>query len=150
MIIHLKSSDGVIFDLDLSIAKRSGMIKTMIESLGEDYLDEALPLIKIKSNVLKKVIEFATHYKNTPIKEDGESRQITEWDKNFLKIDLETLLDLTDIANYLDMKDLLDYATDAVSKWFAGKSPDAMKEASISFDPNQSKDSSSSTSPASR
>ncbi|CAB0036169.1 unnamed protein product [Trichogramma brassicae] len=110
MIIHLKSSDGVIFDLDLSIAKRSGMIKTMIESLGEDYLDEALPLIKIKSNVLKKVIEFATHYKNTPIKEDGESRQITEWDKNFLKLDMPILVELVNAANFLDMEDLLHLA----------------------------------------
>ncbi|XP_023313409.1 E3 ubiquitin ligase complex SCF subunit sconC-like, partial [Trichogramma pretiosum] len=80
-LLHLQCSDGVVLDVELAIAKRSYMIKTMIESLGEDELDEVLPLMKIKSDTLKKVIEFATHHKNDPIpKGDGtdEKPQMTE------------------------------------------------------------------------
>ncbi|XP_014231092.1 S-phase kinase-associated protein 1-like [Trichogramma pretiosum] len=109
-IVHLESSDEVIFDLDLSIAKRSGLIKTMIEHLGEDNLNENLPLSKIKSNILGMVIEFVMHHKDSPIPDNAKEVEMTEWDKNFLKVDMETLVDLINAANFLDMKDLLGLA----------------------------------------
>ncbi|XP_014231094.1 S-phase kinase-associated protein 1-like isoform X2 [Trichogramma pretiosum] len=120
------------------------MIKAMIENLGLQDLEEeeALPLTQIKSDILEMVIKFATHHKNTQLEEEGESRrQMTEWDKEFFKVDLRTLLELIRVANYLDMEDLLDYAAEAVSKAFAGKSPDVITETSISADPNQPEDS---------
>ncbi|XP_014231511.1 S-phase kinase-associated protein 1-like [Trichogramma pretiosum] len=132
LILHLQSSDGVVFDVELAIAKRSMMIRTMIESLGEDSLDEVLPLTKIKSDTLKKVIEFATHHKNDPMpKEYGtdERTRMTEWDRTFLEVDLGTLFSLARAANYLDMKDLLDLVTQAIGQgYFKDKSMDELKK----------------------
>ncbi|XP_023313281.1 E3 ubiquitin ligase complex SCF subunit sconC-like [Trichogramma pretiosum] len=90
----------------------------MVESLGENELDEVLTLKNIKSDTLEKVIEFATHHKNDPMpKGDGtdEKPQMTEWDRTFLKVDLDTLFELTLAANYLDMKDLLDLVTQTIA-----------------------------------
>ncbi|XP_023319075.1 S-phase kinase-associated protein 1-like [Trichogramma pretiosum] len=120
-ILHLQSSDGVIFDVELAIAQRSIMIKTMTESLGEDELKEVLPLPIIKSDTLKKVIEFATHHKNDPMPEEDVEKvniRMTEWDQKFLEVDFKTLFDLIDAANYLCMTDLLELATQEISKTF--------------------------------
>ncbi|KAL7306974.1 hypothetical protein TKK_0000726 [Trichogramma kaykai] len=136
-ILHLQSCDKVVFDVELAIAKRSIMLKTMIESLGEDELDEVLPLPDIKSHILEKVIEFATHHKNDPMpKEDGtnERTRMTEWDQKFLEVDINTLFGLTLAANYLDMKDLLDLSTQAIGLgYYAGKSPDVLRNHSESM-----------------
>ncbi|KAL7305565.1 hypothetical protein TKK_0002298 [Trichogramma kaykai] len=149
-ILHLQSSDGVIFDVELAIAKRSGIIDAMIENLGEHDLEDALPLTQIDSDILEMVIKFATHHKDTPLEVGDESRrQMTEWDKEFFKVDLRTLLELTRVANYLDMEDSLDYAIEALGKAFAGKSPDVIAETSIYAGPNQPGDRSSFTSSSS-
>ncbi|XP_023314793.1 S-phase kinase-associated protein 1-like [Trichogramma pretiosum] len=132
-ILHLQSSDGVVFDVELAIAKRSYMVKTMIESLGEDSLDEVLPLPDIKSDILGKVIEFATHHKNDPMPNQygkNEKTRMTEWDQTFLEVDLDTLFELTRAANYLDMKDLLDLVTQAISRHFYEKSIDELNKTS--------------------
>ncbi|XP_023313407.1 S-phase kinase-associated protein 1-like [Trichogramma pretiosum] len=130
-ILHLQSSDEVVFDVELAIAKRSIMIKTLVESLGEDNLDEVLSLPYLKSDILGKVIEFATHHKNDPMPNEygkNEKTRMTEWDQTFLEVDLDTLFKLTLAANYLDMKDLLDLVTQAISRHYAAKSVDELKK----------------------
>ncbi|KAL7305566.1 hypothetical protein TKK_0002299 [Trichogramma kaykai] len=119
-IVHLQSSDEVIFDVELSIAKRSGLIKTMIEHLGEDNLNEYLPLSKIKSNTLEMVIEFAMYHKDSPIPDNVKEVEMTEWDENFLKVDMQTLVDLINAANFLEMKDLLGLACTKMRSYLIG------------------------------
>ncbi|XP_014230239.2 S-phase kinase-associated protein 1-like [Trichogramma pretiosum] len=110
------------------------MVKTMIESLGDEELDEVLPLKNVKSDTLEKVIEFATHHKNDPMpKEDGtdEKTQMTEWDPTSLKVELDPLFELTLAANYLDMKDLLDLVTQLIAKGhFTDTSVDGLQKTS--------------------
>ena len=56
--IKLQSSDGQIFPIDVSIAKLSVTIRTMLEDLGMDLendSDEAVPLTNLNGAVLKKV-----------------------------------------------------------------------------------------------
>ncbi|KAL7305063.1 hypothetical protein TKK_0002843 [Trichogramma kaykai] len=137
-ILQLKSSDGVAFDVELAIAKRSVVIRTMIESLGEDNLDVPLPLTNIKSDILEKVIEFATHHKNDPMpgedqKEDLDKMTMTEWDKQFLTAEMNTLCEYILAANYLDMKDLLTLASAEVASRLKGQNPDAIREVCKSF-----------------
>lgn len=54
--IRLKSGDGEIFKVDPEIAKCSGLIMGLIESLGiEDNEEEIVPLPNINSIILRKV-----------------------------------------------------------------------------------------------
>ncbi|KAL7303532.1 hypothetical protein TKK_0003695 [Trichogramma kaykai] len=115
-ILHLQSSDKVVFDVELAIAKRSMMIKAMIETLGEDNFDEVLPLPQIKSDILGKVIEFITHHKNDPMPNGNEKPEMTEWDEKFLKVDLDTLVGLMNAANFLDIKDLLEFVGEVIPR----------------------------------
>ncbi|KAL7300978.1 hypothetical protein TKK_0006255 [Trichogramma kaykai] len=127
-IVHLQSSDKVIFDLEISIAKRSGLIKRMIENLGEDNLNEYLPLSKVESHILGKVIVFVMHHKDSPIPDNAKEVEMTEWDKQFLKVDIQTLVALINAADFLDMKDLLGLGCIKMRSYLKGN-PEKMETA---------------------
>ncbi|KAL7305066.1 hypothetical protein TKK_0002846 [Trichogramma kaykai] len=106
-IVQLKSRDGVAFDVELAIIERSEVIRTLIKSLGEDVLDEPIPLPNTKSDFLRKIIEFATHHKDDPIiKNVNEDVQMTEWDREFLQVDAGILAKLLKSAYLLGVDDL--------------------------------------------
>lgn len=108
-IIKLQSNDGVIFPVDIDIAKQSLTIKQMLEDLDVKE-DEVVPLPNLKATTLKKVIQWATHHKDDPpLLEDDENREkrtddISSWDIEFLKGDQGILFDIIIAANYLDIK----------------------------------------------
>ena len=58
--IQLQSSDGEIFGVDKEIAKKSIMIKTMLEDLGidEEEDEEIVPLPNVNAATLQKVWNF--------------------------------------------------------------------------------------------
>ena len=96
--IKLQSSDQEIFDVDISVAKCSGTIKTMLEDLGlEDGEEEIVPLPNVNSAILRKVIQWATYHKDDPqAAEDDENKEkrtddITSWDADFLKVFIEEI-----------------------------------------------------------
>jgi S-phase kinase-associated protein 1 len=59
--VHLVSGEGESFDIPLSVAKMSELVKTMITDDEEEV--QEIPLPNVKSSILAKVIEFARHYK---------------------------------------------------------------------------------------
>ncbi|XP_014226064.1 S-phase kinase-associated protein 1-like [Trichogramma pretiosum] len=127
--IKLKSSDGVIFEVDLQIAKRSKMIEQMIAVLGTDDLDENdyFPLPNVTSPILELFIEWCTHHKNDSLVERDDTETVSEWDENFFKVNTDNLKELILAANYLDVTELLSAACVQVAKKFAGKTPEQIK-----------------------
>lgn len=93
-IIKLKSSDGEIFDTEIQVAKCSGTIKTMLDDCGMDDEEEAIvPLQNVDAATLRRVLQWANHHKDDAIStQDDEKKEkrtdnISEWDKDFLKVD---------------------------------------------------------------
>lgn len=133
MSIKLRSSDGIIFETTIKVAKCSETIKTMLEDLGiDENINEVVPLTKVNSTILSKILEWANHHKD-----DTESQinsitksieDMSPWDVNFLKIDQATLFDIILAANYLDIKQLLDIACTAVANIMKGKSPEELRK----------------------
>lgn len=60
--VHLVSQEGESFDVPLSVAKMSELVKTMIDEDIDEEEAQEIPLPNVKSSILAKVIEFATHY----------------------------------------------------------------------------------------
>ena len=61
--VHLVSGEGETFDVPLSVAKMSELVKTMITDDQDDEEVQEIPLPNVKSSILAKVIVFARHYK---------------------------------------------------------------------------------------
>jgi S-phase kinase-associated protein 1 len=72
------------------------------------------------------VIEFLKYHQraedeSTPDDERGV------WDKNFIKVDDETLFNLILASNYLEIKPLLDLTCKAVADEIKGKTPEEIR-----------------------
>ena len=62
-IINLRSADNELFPVDIEVAKKSMLIKTMLEDLGMDEdVDEAVPIPYVNAAILKLVIQWATYH----------------------------------------------------------------------------------------
>lgn len=133
-LIKLQSSNGEVFRVDFDIIKASNTIKTMIENLGlKENDEEIIPLPNVKSFILNKVIEWATHHKDDPPTTDEEEERnrliddISRWDMEFLNVDQGTLFDLIMAANYLDIKGLLKVTSKTVANMIKGKTPEEIR-----------------------
>ncbi|XP_054712023.1 S-phase kinase-associated protein 1-like isoform X2 [Uloborus diversus] len=124
----------------------------MLEDIGFDENDqEPVPLNNVNSDILKKVIEWATYHRDDPpLPEDNElelkpTDDIKEWDINFLKqVDLTTLFEIIRAADYLNIKGLLDTGCKTIANMIKGKTPEEIRIAfnlkEIPREPNTSDD----------
>ncbi|EDV35789.1 uncharacterized protein Dana_GF12644, isoform B [Drosophila ananassae] len=133
-IIRLESSDKEIFDIEQEIAKCSETIRTALEDLGDESDNSVLPLHKVNSVILKKVLHWATYHKDDPqLTEEDENKEkrtddISSWDADFLKVDQGTLFELILAANYLNIQGLLDVTCKTVANMIKGKSPQEIRD----------------------
>jgi S-phase kinase-associated protein 1 len=119
--------EASVFTLPLEVAQMSKTIKKMFDDLGEDsYLTTAVPLRNVKAPILSKVIEFCQHHIDNPL-EDESKAQISEWDQNFCALEHQTLFELILVANYLDIKCLLDVTCKTVANMIKGKTPEEIR-----------------------
>ena len=123
--------------MDIEVAKKSVLIKTMLEDLGMDEDDdEAVPIPNVNAAILKLVIQWATYHtfwdpKECLCKDDENSDKdisIDAWDASFLKVDQATLFELIRAANYLDMKGLIDITCRTVVNLMKGKAVEELRQ----------------------
>uniref|UniRef100_A0A1A9V9D0 Skp1-related protein n=1 Tax=Glossina austeni TaxID=7395 RepID=A0A1A9V9D0_GLOAU len=133
--IRLRTSDNEIFDIDVQIAKCSGTIKTMLEDCGMGDSDNSVvPLPNVNSTTLRKVLDWAEYHQDDPqpTEEDEEKEartdDILQWDADFLKMDQGALFELILVANYLDIKGLLDIACKTIANMIKGKTPAEIRQ----------------------
>ncbi|XP_003370659.1 tetramerization domain protein, skp1 family [Trichinella spiralis] len=111
---ELVSNDGVAFKADWLVVKQSNTLKTMLESFGIDKNSEnleSIPLPKINSKVLGKILQYCNHHRNDPPYDETKPFLpdfITNWDAEFFNVDTTFLILLAEAANYLDIKSLSD------------------------------------------
>ncbi len=118
--VTLVSSDEKKFTVPYEEIEMSLMIKDMIE--GDDSMENmndeeedipVIPVSEVDSETLEKVIKYCNHHWNNrakkldrPLKDKLEN-VLSEFDLEFLKLDEEMLVKLTNAANYLNIPDLL-------------------------------------------
>ena len=104
------TSDGAVFEIDAKITKLSGFLTENVSRSS----DKPIPLPKISSPVMKKVIEWAEHHKDDPLTNDNgvggkKDEGITAcWDSQFLRVDQKMLCQLILAATHLQMDGLMD------------------------------------------
>nr|GFA26093.1 SKP1-like protein 1B [Tanacetum cinerariifolium] len=125
-VIVLKSSDSETFKLDEMVALESKTIKHMIE---DECADTIIPLPKVTSRILSKVIEYCKKHVEAPkTKDKVVEEDLESFDTNFVKVDQGTLFDLIMAANYINIKSLLDLTCQTVANMIKGKTPEEIRK----------------------
>ncbi|XP_008788796.2 SKP1-like protein 4 [Phoenix dactylifera] len=112
--VVLKSSDGEEFEVESVVAIQSEMIKNMIE---DGCAESSVPLPNVVGSVLAKVVEYWNRHgsRKADGAAEGEAKELTEWEKEFVKVEKEELFELINAANFLSTKPLLDLCCQAVA-----------------------------------
>ena len=130
--ITLTSSDGQKVTLDEKSAERSTLLKGLLQDYSEDT---DIPQPDIRGDVLKKVVDYLTHYKEAepreipkPLPSPNLLDVTDEWDVTFINgIDLDTTFDLINAANYMDVKPLLELACAKIASLMKGKTGEEIR-----------------------
>ena len=127
----LISTDGIKESISQKAAIRSNYIK-MVLDVNPDSIE--IPL-KIKGSMLKKIKEYLEHYENIepieiekPLPSPNLKECVTEWDYNYIDIDLEEVFQLMLDSNYMGIKSLLELSSAKVAGIIKGKTSEEIKQ----------------------
>jgi S-phase kinase-associated protein 1 len=101
----------------------------------DDEEKDDIPLPNVKSEVLKKVIEFCEHHLEEPmteiekpLKSQNMADVVQQWYANFVDLEQVLLFELILAANYMDIKPLLDLTCATVASMIKGKTPEEIRQ----------------------
>ena len=130
--VILISSDGEKIETSAKAAMRSTLIKDSIQDCRDDIIE--FTANNVKGNVLKKIVEYLEHYKDTepkeierPLPSQNFKECVDEFDFNFTDIDLDMIFEIILASNYLDIKPLLELANAKVASILKGKTTEEIR-----------------------
>ena len=123
----LVSSDNQKIEIDSESAQKSHLLKGLMTDFNSSQ--EPIPIPDIKADILNKVVEYLTYYKGKnpkdipkPMPSPNLSEIIDEWDVKFINgIELDSVFDLINAANYMDIPSLLDLSCAKIASLLKGK-----------------------------
>ena len=137
------SKEGDKFPVAMTVANMSELVKSMMDDNEDDDDDDddenadkttEIPLPNVKSEVLRKVIEFCEHHLaepmteiEKPLKSQNMADVVQKWYADFVDLEQVLLFELILAANYMDIKPLLDLTCATVASMIKGKTPDEIR-----------------------
>lgn len=130
--ITLVSSDGEKFQVTEKAARRSQLIKGIID----DYPDDPeVPLHNVKSTILQRIISYLENYRDIepreiekPLPSNNFNDCVDAWDFQFIDLEIELIFEIIFAANYMDIKPLLELASSKIASIIKGKSPEEIRK----------------------
>lgn len=130
--VVIQSSDDVKFTLEIKAAERSVLLRGLLEGYSND---KEIPIPEIKGEILKRCVEYLNHYKDIepreipkPLPSENLLEVVDEWDATFISsFDLDTVFDLINASNYLDLRPLLDLCCARIASIMKGKSAEEIR-----------------------
>ena len=127
------SSDGQKFEISAKAAMRSQIVKESI--IGNNQEEIEFNANNIKGDILKKVVEYLEHHENEEPKEIERplpslnfQECVDEWDYNFIDININTILEIINASNYLNIPPLLELASAKMAYIIKGKTTEEIKQ----------------------
>ena len=134
--IKVKAADGKLVELSTKAAKKSAVIKGLIEDFPDN--DELpLPLNTVNGKELEKIKDYLMHYQDVdeppkipkPLKSnDFKECCEDEWDYNFVGDNNDEILALIRASNYLDIKPLLELLSAKVACKIRGITTESIRK----------------------
>ncbi|KRZ39121.1 E3 ubiquitin ligase complex SCF subunit sconC [Trichinella pseudospiralis] len=127
------SSDGVVFEADLAILKKSQVIKELLEK-ETDGVDSAITIESITGDLLGKVLLYCA---NQPVNENKPRVNrplertpdvMSSFDLEFFNVDPETLFNLISVAIALKIDCLLENSSKYAAHMIRGKTGDDIRQ----------------------
>ncbi|XXH05513.1 hypothetical protein Hte_011943 [Hypoxylon texense] len=141
--LTLMSQDGTKITISRKAARYSQILEDLMEDLCESETELPIPLDAIDGASLAIIVEWCEHHAVAPAEpsddEDSWSSEdswyksrrtrIPEWDAEFLASkDKETIFDILNAANYMNVQPLLDYAIKTLARNLIGMNTEQMRE----------------------
>ncbi|SOV81590.1 suppressor of kinetochore protein 1, putative [Plasmodium sp. gorilla clade G3] len=130
--IKLVSFEGDEFIVDKNTASMSTVIMNILEVMTSE--EDTIPLPNIKTPILKKIIEYMEYHINNPADEipkplitSNLQDVVSSWDFDFVNTDKETLYELIEASNYLDIKPLLDLTCGKIASMMKDKTTEEIR-----------------------
>ncbi|PHH89926.1 hypothetical protein CDD83_4933 [Cordyceps sp. RAO-2017] len=131
--IKLVTRDDSVTEIERRAAERSVLIKNLLADLefGPDEVVPAIPIPNVSLGVLRKVVEWCEHHQDDEDPATEPSSEVifhskyvecSDWDRQFMEVDLDMLLSIILASNYLDIKPLLVLGYNAVANKIRGRS----------------------------
>uniref|UniRef100_A0A7S2H6U7 E3 ubiquitin ligase complex SCF subunit n=1 Tax=Helicotheca tamesis TaxID=374047 RepID=A0A7S2H6U7_9STRA len=135
--IKLRSKEREVFELSSAAAKLSKLIEEMNEDNedSDDNEEQIVDIVKVKSECLKKVVEFCEHHVSEPLNPithtmdaDTFDEIVTqEWYRTFVNVEQPLLFQIVQAANYMNIQPLLDLACLQVAALLMNKSAEDIR-----------------------
>jgi len=143
-IVKLRSGDGEVFELNANAAKLSKLIAEAVfdddddaddEDDEDDADNEIVDIPKVKSECLRKVIEFCEQYVKEPLNPITHTMEADSFDeivtqefyRDFVTVEQPLLFQLVQAANFMNIQPLLDLACLQVANILMGKSAEDIR-----------------------
>jgi S-phase kinase-associated protein 1 len=131
--ITIISSDGQNITIDEKSAKRSNLLNGVLLDFKED---SEVPTPSVRGEVIKKVVEYLTHYMESEPKKIPKPLPSTnlldvtdEWDVTFINsLDLDFTYEIVNAANYMEINSLLDLACAKLAALMTGRTEEEIRE----------------------
>ena len=127
------SSDGQKFEISAKAAMRSQIVKESI--IGNNQEEIEFNANNIKGDILKKVVEYLEHHENEEPKEIERplpslnfQECVDEWDYNFIDVDINTIFEIINASNYLNIPPLLELASAKMASIIKGKTTEEVRQ----------------------
>ena len=131
--MKFETSDKKQLEVDKEIMMCSEFFSNLIKDIPE--LDEVIPLSEVSFDVLVKIVEYLTFYRDEPQMTEDEATKfksnnyIPKFDKEFFNVDQETLFEIITAANFLNCKRLLNSGCKTVAMMIKGRTPEEIRRA---------------------
>jgi S-phase kinase-associated protein 1 len=113
------TSDFQRIDADNSILEQSVVINDIVEDIGDG---EDIPLPTISSKALTKILDYCSFHNVSHLE-----CEIRDFNKEFVKIDVDFIFELIQGANFLNIRGLLDVLCLTVADMIKGKTPEQIR-----------------------
>merc|ERR1712154_334865 len=140
--LTIKTSDKQTFKVDWDVARQSQTIRTMLDDLGieEDGDSEdtiPLPNEEITGPVFQKALEWCKKNRGKPDynREEDDSKnkyvsidQLNDWEKDYIKMTVDEMFPLLFLANFLEIKGLIELMVKALALQIQGKTVEEIRK----------------------
>ncbi len=136
--VKITTKDNVQIELETKFATQFGLIKNMIEDIGDDSQDLNIPVTNFSSETIYKAIDYLKYSEEKESTEDtkeekSNNEKLNEDLKFFDYVKLEDeeernkLFQIILAANYLCNENLLNLGCKKVAEYLKGKTSDEIK-----------------------